>query len=76
MTHPTRRLLSSLFVITAIALTWHTVLRGALKEGGFDVYDLSGALVQHVAPDAAWADVAHVMGVTIDTTDRVRKHKK
>jgi len=30
MTHPTRRLLSSLLVITAIALTWHTVVRGAL----------------------------------------------
>ena len=24
-----------------------------LKEGGLDVYDLSGLLVQHVAPDAA-----------------------
>src|SRR5687768_10887886 len=24
-----------------------------LKEGGLDVYDLSGSLVQHVAPDAA-----------------------
>ena len=92
MTHPNRRLLSSLLVITAIALAWHTVVRGALptvaavletepklddddaddpaiwvhpkdashslvlatlKEGGLDVYDLSGSLVQHVAPDAA-----------------------
>lgn len=23
-----------------------------------------------------WADVAHAMGLTIDTTDRVRKHKQ
>ena len=73
MTHPNRRLLSSLLVITSIALAWHTVVRDAddpaiwvhpkdvssslvlatLKEGGLDVYDLSGALVQHVAPDAA-----------------------
>jgi len=30
MTHPTRRLLSSLLAITAIARTWHTVVRGAL----------------------------------------------
>jgi myo-inositol-hexaphosphate 3-phosphohydrolase len=92
MTHPTRRLLFSLLVITLLALSWHTVVRGALptvaavletapklddedaddpaiwvhpkdassslvlttlKEGGLDVYDLSGARVQHVAPDAA-----------------------
>jgi 3-phytase len=92
MTHPTRRLLLSLLVVTFVALSWHTVVRGALptvaavletepklddddaddpaiwvhpkdaasslvlttlKEGGLDVYDLSGALVQHVAPDAA-----------------------
>jgi 3-phytase len=92
MTHPNRRLLTSLLVITCVALTWHTVVRGALptvaavleteaklddadaddpaiwvhpkdassslvlatlKEGGLDVYDLSGSLVQHVAADAA-----------------------
>ena len=35
------RPLSSLFVITAIALTWH-----AVKEGEIDVYDLSAALVR------------------------------
>ena len=92
MTHPNRRLLSSLLVITCIALAWHTVVRGALpsvaavletepklddddaddpaiwvhpkdassslvlatlKEGGLDVYDLSGELEQPAAPDAA-----------------------
>jgi len=32
MTHRNRRLLPSLFVITAIALTWHTAVRGALPS--------------------------------------------
>ena len=53
----------SLLLLTFVALQWHTTGFGrktprrawslaSLKEGGLDVYDLSG-LVQHVAPDAA-----------------------
>jgi 3-phytase len=91
------RFAPSLFLVTFVALQWHTVVRGelptvaavletrpsfdddagggadaddpaiwvhpkdgtrslvvsTLKEGGLDVYDLSGRLVQHVGPDAA-----------------------